>query len=460
MINSRSPMQKNFDFWFRTLLVALLVTWIWAFWTSAQTNETELLAPENASPSLSSTDGVADGNQLTNAVPPSDTSTNLLAGHSPLKSRGFTFWLDQVNFLQNSLMGIPLWQYLASLIYIFLAFLVSKFLDHFLTGQLNRWVSKHPTHLGRLLIQLVRGPVKIVSFAIFLHIGLLIYQWPDWIDTIFSKALQIIVAISVTYTIVKFVDLLINYWEVRRTKDSADPTFDTQLIPIVRKTLKLFVMIVAVLVTCSNLGLNITGLIASLSIGGLAIGLAAQDTLANLFGAVAIFLDKPFRVGDRITFDTFDGFVESIGLRSTRVRNLDGHLITVPNKAMGNATVTNITKRPHIRTVMNIGITYNTPSEKAKRAVQLLEEIYRAHPMTQDVWISFNKFADFSLNILVIHWWNSVVYKDYLEGMQELNLTIKKQFDEENIVFAFPTQTLYVKQDSIWQMNPPSYPAS
>jgi MscS family membrane protein len=235
------------------------------------------------------------------------------------------------------------------------------------------------------------------------------------------------------------------YWRHRATHEEYR-AFDEQLFPIVSKSLKVFVVVVAVLVTSQNLGINITGLIASLSIGGLALGLAAQDTLANLFGAVAVFVDKPFRVGDRIKLDAVDGVVESIGLRSTRVRNLDGHLITVPNKTVGNATITNVTRRPNIKTEMNIGIPYDTPMDKVKLALKILEETYRQHPMTADLLVSFNKFADSSLNILIVHWWNSTDFKAYLEGMQELNLAIKQRFDEAGVEFAFPSQTHYVKQ--------------
>jgi MscS family membrane protein len=141
-----------------------------------------------------------------------------------------------------------------------------------------------------------------------------------------------------------------------------------------------------------------------------------------------------------------DGVVEQIGFRSTRVRNQDGYLVTIPNKAVGNATITNIALRANIRTLMNIGITYDTPTEKLKRALQILEEIYRSHPMTLDVWISFNKFGDSALNVQVIHWWKSTDQKVYLAGMQQLNLRIKERFDQEGIDFAFPTQTLHVKQ--------------
>jgi MscS family membrane protein len=227
---------------------------------------------------------------------------------------------------------------------------------------------------------------------------------------------------------------------------------DMHLFPIIRKALKIFVVVVSVLVTSQNLGMNVTGLLASLSIGGLAVGLAAQDTLSNLFGAVAIFADKPFRVGDRIQLDTIDGEVEAIGLRSTRVRNLDGFLVTVPNKTMANASIINISKRPNIKTVMNIGVTYDTTSAQIERAMRIVDEIYRPHPKTADLQISFNKFESSSLNILVVHWWNSTDFKEYLAGFQLLNLELKRRFDAEQISFAFPSQTVYLRQDSQWRL--------
>jgi MscS family membrane protein len=123
-------------------------------------------------------------------------------------------------------------------------------------------------------------------------------------------------------------------------------------------------------------------------------------------------------------------------------------LITVPNKTMGNATITNVTRRPNIKTEMNLGITYDTPVEKLKRALEILDQVYRKHPMTHDLIIAFNKFADSALNINVVHWWKSTDYRAYLAGMQEINLAIKQRFDAEGIEFAFPSQTLYVKQDT------------
>lgn len=355
-------------------------------------------------------------------------------------------------FLKYRLWGNELWKYLFSLVYIFLAFYVSKLLDFLTRVWLKKLAARSQTKFDDLLLDLLNGPVKVVAFVIFLRVGLDVFQWPDLVQKILSKGFTVIVAISLTYMVLKFIDLLMGYWR-HRTRGETDGAFDQQLFPIIRKSLKFFIIVVAALVTLDNLGVNITAAIASLSIGGLAVGLAAQDTLSNLFGAIAVFADKPFRIGDRIQVDSVDGTVESIGLRSTRVRNLNGHLITVPNKTMGNATITNVTERPSIKTEMNIGITYDTPIPKIKRALAVLEEIYRAHSKTGDLLISFNRFADSSLNIFVVHWWNGTDYKEYLAGMQELNLAVKERFDAEGISFAFPTQTLYVKQDSEWQLK-------
>jgi len=362
-----------------------------------------------------------------------------------------TFGLDRLAPLQAApLAGIPLWQYLASLIYIFLAFYISKGLDAFINGRLKEWAGKTETTVDDLIIELLRGPVRVTSFVILLHLGMRIYSWPEGVAAFFSKGLKVIVAVSITYVLLKLVDVWMGWWRERAAGDNEQ--FGRQLLPLIGKSLKVFVVIVAALVTSQNLGFNVTGLIASLSIGGLAVGLAAQDTLANLFGAVAILVDKPFKVGDRIQLDAVDGTVETIGFRSTRVRNLDGYLVVIPNKTMGNATITNVAERPNIKTVMNIGVTYDTPAEKVQRAMRIIEEIYRPHPKTSDLIISFNKFESSSLNILVVHWWNSKDFKEYLLGFQHLNLELKRRFDAEGISFAFPTQTVYLRQDSEWRV--------
>ncbi len=364
-----------------------------------------------------------------------------------------TFGLDRLEWLQVSWLGNPLWQYLASLIFIVLAFYAAKLIDFVFRVQLKRLTARTKSTVDDLFVDLARGPVKIITFVILLHVGLRVFSWPEWAANFISNGLKIVVAASITYVLLKLVDLGMSVWR-KRMESAEDALLDSQLFPVISKSAKVFVVVVAALVTTQNLGMNVTGLLASLSIGGLAVGLAAQDTLSNLFGAVALFADKPFRVGDRIQLDSIDGSVEAIGLRSTRVRNLDGHLVTVPNRTMANASITNVSKRPNIKTVMNVGVTYDTPADKVERAMAIIEEIFKPHPKTADLIISFNKFNDSSLNILVVHWWNSTDFKEYLAGFQKLNLELKRRFDAEGIDFAFPTQTVYVKNGATATPSP------
>ena len=423
-------MQRKFQWLYNGLMVSLCVLLVWSVWRSAAQNSNDVAAAA----------AVVTAGGMTNH--PAGTVAALI------KKLETPEWVKQlaVNFpfLKKVWWGNELWKYLFSLIYIFLAFYISKFLDFLTRVWLKRWAEKTETKFDDLLLELLNGPVRVVAFVIFLRIGLDVFQWPDKVQLVMNKCFTVIVAISLLYAVLKFIDLLMNYWR-QRPRSDADREFDQQLFPIVRKSLKVFVIVVGALVTLDNLGINITAAIASLSIGGLAVGLAAQDTLANLFGAVAVFVDKPFRIGDRIKLEGVDGTVETIGLRSTRVRSVDSHLVAIPNKIMGNAIITNITQRPHIKTEMNLGLTYDTTSAKLKQAIALLEEIYRAHPQTEDLIVSFNKFADSALNVQVIHWWKGTDQKIYFAGMQELNLKIKERFDAEGIEFAFPTQTVYVK---------------
>jgi MscS family membrane protein len=361
-------------------------------------------------------------------------------------------FFEQVPALRLEVFGEPLWKYLAFLAYIGLAFLSAYLVNRLVSGRLRAWAARTPSKYDDILLQVVHGPVKVVTFVIVLNFGLRVFAWPAVVQDYLSKGLRVVVAWSITFMVIKALDLFLVFWR-QRSAEPEDPLLDKQLLPLMRRVGKYFILLLALLVTAQNLGVEVTTLLAGLSIGGLAVGLAAQDTLANLFGAVALFMDRPCVVGDRIKVEGYDGVVEEIGLRSTRIRNLDGHLVTIPNKAMANASITNISKRPNIRTVMTIGITYDTPAEKVKRAGEIIQEVFKSHPMTADVWVSFNQFADFSLNFLVIHWWNSTVYKDYLAGMQEMNLALKARFDAAGISFAFPTRTLYVKQDSDWRIT-------
>ena len=416
-------MRWRFEWIYRLALIALLATAGWAVWAAVQGK------PNDPAPTLTTPVGF-------------DSINNRLELHT------LSFNLDHIRFLrENDVLGQPLWKYLASLIYILLAFYTAKLLDYIVNVWLKRWSSRTATKYDELLLELLHGPVKVVTLVIFLQVGLGIFDWPERAQLYLSRGFIVLVACSVTYVALKLLDLLLGLWR-ERIGSAQDRVFAEQLFPLLRKVTKAGIIIAAALITAENLQIEIKSLLAGLSVGGLALGLAAQDTVANLFGAVAIFLDRPFYIGDRIKVESVDGFVESIGLRSTRIRNLDGHHVTIPNKLMGNAIITNITRRPSIKTEINLGLTYDTPAATVKRATVLLEEIFRANPRTLDLIISFNKFGDSALNILIIHVWSGTDVTAHFADLQELNLQIKQRFDAEKIEMAFPTQTVFLKTDT------------
>jgi MscS family membrane protein len=176
----------------------------------------------------------------------------------------------------------------------------------------------------------------------------------------------------------------------------------------------------------------ITSIIAGLGIGGLAVALAAQDTIKNFFGSIVLFVDKPFEMGDRIAIDGHDGPVEEVGLRSTKIRTLDGHLVTIPNGELANKTIQNIGKRPYIKRITNLTITYNH------------EGMHKDFPPR----IYFNEFNSESLNIMVIYWYHPPDYWEFMTFTENFNKEVFRRFNDEGIDFAFPTQTLYLAGDS------------
>ena len=193
-----------------------------------------------------------------------------------------------------------------------------------------------------------------------------------------------------------------------------------------------------------------------MGIGGLAFALAAQDTLKNFFGSLALFTDKPFQIGERVIIDGHDGPVEDVGLRSTRIRTLDGHLVTIPNGELARMTVQNIGKRPYIRRLFNIGITYDTSPEKVEKAVKIIKEILKGHEGMNPEFpprVFFDKFNSDSLNILVIYWYHPPEYWDFMRFSEKVNLEILNRFNSAGIDFAFPTQTLFLTGDEKRPLN-------
>jgi MscS family membrane protein len=245
------------------------------------------------------------------------------------------------------------------------------------------------------------------------------------------------------YQLVLLLDARLVKWA-----DGTQSNVDNMLVPLIGKTLRVFIVIIGGMMVLQNLtGIKVGPLLASLGIGGLAVALAAKDSIANFFGTLTILFDKPFQVGDRIVINSFDGTVESVGFRSTRIRLLNGHLASIPNEKVGNSEVENVGRRPNIRWLTQIGITYDTPPAKVREAVDILRRILQDHEgMDSELppRVHFNGFNEWSLNITVVAWYHPPEYWDFQDWLQRTCLDILTRFDAAGINFAFPSQTLFL----------------
>ena len=351
--------------------------------------------------------------------------------------------LDRVQVMRTDIMGNELWQYLFFLIVLFLSLAVAKLSEHFVTDKLKKLTEKTKTHLDDVILSAICGPLRAIIVVTGIRLGVSVFHLSEKASAGLDTAFQALIALIIAYTMVRTVDVFTSYIEpkVKQTESK----LDDQLLPVLGKTVKIFIMVVAVIVIVQNMGYNVGGLLAGLGIGGLAIAFAAQQTLSNVFGAIALFTDRPFQVGDRVVVEGYDGAVESVGIRSTRIRTLDGTLVTIPNSKMGDATINNIAKRPTIKNLYTLGVTYDTGYDKMKKALEIIRDIYKIHPSTDNYWVYFKEFGAHSLNILVIHWCKYLAYEEFLKATEEINLEIMQRFEASGIEIAFPTQTVYLK---------------
>ena len=221
---------------------------------------------------------------------------------------------------------------------------------------------------------------------------------------------------------------------------------DDQLAPVIEKVLSIAIWIVGAIYFLESLDINITTLLAGISIGGLAIALAAQDTVKNFFGSIMIFVDKPFQIGDWINFDNVDGTVEEVGLRSTRIRTFANSVTTIPNGALADKVINNMGLRKYRRFKTEIGITYDTPPEKVDAFVIGIRAIIQAHPTTRKDYfeVHLNSFGASSINILLYCFFEAPNWTEELSGRHEIMYAIILLANDLGVEFAFPTQTIHL----------------
>ena len=324
-----------------------------------------------------------------------------------------------------------------------LSFVVVKMLYWIFSNVIRRLTSKTKTNLDDVLIDKLEKPLTYLVLILGYWISIHYLVFKEEVELVLENAAYFLLVIDFTAILSRIVDALITEI-IMPISEKSDSSFDNQLIPVIQKGVRSIIWILGIIIGLDNIGFDITAMIAGLGIGGLALALAAQDSVKNIFAGLMIFLDKPFRIKDRIQVDGFDGIVEEVGLRSTRLRTLEGRIVTIPNSRFTDNSVTNVTSQPTLKVKLNLGLIYDTDEVQMQKAIDILEDIVKnQEAITDDYAAGFNGFGDFSLNILFIYYVKPDSH--WLDTQTLVNKEILRRFNKEGLEFAFPTQTILKK---------------
>jgi MscS family membrane protein len=355
----------------------------------------------------------------------------------------------QKGFFPEWLWKYAWWRYLLVLAVVIMVYIGTRLVSQFLSSMTVALRDVEEKARLRLVLQAALWPIRLLMATIIVYAASAILVLPPTASRVAQTITGTLGTLAVIVFVYRLLDIL--QYELTKIAEREDSLLDKTFVQMIRMSARILVLTVGAIYLVRALsGKPMSTLLAGLGIGGLAIALASQDTLKNFFGSLMIMMDKPFKIGDRVVTGGYDGAVEEIGFRSTRVRTLTGHLVTIPNEKMAGNSVENIGRRPSIRRLTNITITYDTPPEKVERALAIVREILENHEgMDPDFppRVFFNEFNDASLNILMIYWYFPPDYWGYLAFSERVNLQIMQAFEAEGIEFAFPTTTTYLAQD-------------
>ena len=349
-----------------------------------------------------------------------------------------------MEFLDQKFYGNSLYNWLISLGILIGSFILIKILYWIFSNVFKRITSKTKTNIDDVLLDKLEKPLTYLVLIGGYWIAIHFLKFNDTISSVLENVAYLALVLDITTIFSRIFDALISE-VIMPLSEKSESSFDNQLIPVIQKGVRSIIWVLGIIIGLDNIGFDITAMIAGLGIGGLALALAAQDSVKNIFAGIMIFLDKPFRLNDRIQINGHDGSVEEVGLRSTRIRTLEGRIVTIPNCTFTDNSVINVTSQPALKVKLNLGLTYDTNEEQMQNAINILEEIVKDQPQIKDDFAAgFNGFGDFSLNILFIYYVKPEGH--WLDTQTLVNKEILRRFNKEGLEFAFPTQTIYKKE--------------
>jgi len=353
-------------------------------------------------------------------------------------------------WMNNQVIGISIGQYATALGIILVAYITKKIFAYLSIKVILPLAQKTKRELDDRFFACLQKPAEFLIFLIGLFIAVEILQLPGEpfdFSKLATALLKALVIFDIAWFLFNLVDMVDHY--LSRWAERTESTLDDQLAPLLRKSLRIFVIVMAGLMAIQTFGYPITGVLASLGIGGLAFALAAKDTVSNIFGSLMIIFDRPFHVGDWIKAGDMEGTVEEVGFRSTKIRTFAKTLISVPNNIIANLALDNYSRMPKRRIRLTVGVSYDTTPKQMREAVKRIRELLKIHPAIDQEFflVNFTDFGASSLDIMVYCFTTTTVWGEYLDAREDVCLKIMDTLAELGLEIAFPSTTVYLRQE-------------
>lgn len=356
----------------------------------------------------------------------------------PWLKRNLPAWTHETVFT------LAWWQWAALVLSIFIGLLMRNVAIG-LGKVIKRMAQRTETDWDDLLVDALAAPAGFLAATGIWYASLLLLQLKDTADTVLSFSIKVLFYVALTFLAFRFAVVLSDFG--KKKIDDTELDVNEQLVNLMQQTVKIVAVVFCVLLAAQNMGIDVFSLVAGLGIGGLAVALAAKDTLANFFGSVMIMLDRPFRIGDWVVVEASEGTVEEIGFRSTKIRTFYNSVISIPNSEVVMAHIDNLGVREYRRTVATLGVTYDTPPEMLEAFMEGIKNIINASPYSRKDYfhVIFKEFGPSSLDIMLYFFFKCPDWSTELLARQNVYLEILRLADSLGVDFAYPTQSLHIE---------------
>lgn len=337
------------------------------------------------------------------------------------------------------------WQWIGLALFALIGIMLDKLTTLVYRKALKKWAKRTDRDFSKDEIRWVARPSGLITMSLFWWLSLQWLQLPDVGYKLLMAAITVFGAFACIWVAYRLVDVLASI--MTKAAEKTSTKMDDILVPMVRKTLKILIVIIGVIFVADNAGFDMTTILTGLGIGGVAFALAAKDTVENVLGSLTVLFDKPFEIGDWISIGSVEGTVEEVGFRSTKIRTSANSLVTVPNSNLIKTPVDNLGARKKKRRVKtNLGVTYSTSLNQIEAFCEGIREIIRQHPNAKDdgFHVYLNNFGSSSLDIILSFFLDVKDYAGELKGRDEIFKNIIRLANELNVEFAFPTQTVHI----------------